>query len=234
MKLFMRCIKYVLLRLGGLLSARTIYYLDLPLNYLELGRWMRAKGHSKIRRFVRKEELFDLIGKQIASREVLYMEFGVFEGYATRYWSKLLVNPRSKLHGFDSFEGLPENWLPDHPKGEFSTGGAIPQIDDDRVKFFKGWFEDTLPEYSFPSHEVLVLYLDADIYSATIFVLRALKDQIVPGTYIYFDEFNVRRDELRAFDEFINETGKRFSVLGATRILQHVVFRCEGEAGGRT
>jgi Macrocin-O-methyltransferase (TylF) len=200
----------------------------LSLDYMEVGRWMRAKGYTKIRRFVRREELFDRIGDQIASHEVLCMEFGVFEGETIRYWSKLLLNPKSKLHGFDRFEGLPENWLPDHQKGNFATDGVIPQIDDDRVKFFKGWFEDTLPKYSSPSHEVLDLTFDADLYSSTIFALRTIKDQIIPGTYLFFDEFNVRRDELRAFDEFINETGKRFSLVGATRILEHVVFRCEG------
>src|ERR1017187_1233263 len=61
---------------------------------------------------------------------------------------------------------------------------AIPQIDDNRVEFFKGWFE-TLPKYRCPPHEVLVINLDADLYSPTISVLRALQINIVPGTYIY-------------------------------------------------
>lgn len=64
-----------------------------------------------------------------------------------------------------------------------------------------------------PLHEVLVINLDADLYSSTICVLKVLKDEIIPGTYIYFDEFN-RNHELRAFDELMNETGMRFSLVG--------------------
>jgi hypothetical protein len=218
-------IKYFLTRLGALLPARAIYGLNASIGYLELGRWMRAKGYDTRRRFSRREELFDLVGKQVRDREVLYLEFGVAQGQATRYWSKLLLNPKSKLHGFDSFEGLPENWLPHRQKGCFSTGGAIPQIDDNRVHFLKGWFDSTLPTYKCPPHEVLVINLDADLYSSTTCVLKALKNQIAPGTYIYFDEFNHRDHELRAFDEFINETGMKFSLVGVTRTMQHAVFR---------
>jgi len=110
----------------------------------------------------------------------------------------------------------------------FRWGGAIPQIDDARVQFFKGWFDETLPKYKMPPHDILVLNLDADLYSSTAFVLNFLKDAIVPGTYIYFDEFNHQFHELRAFDEFINETGMQFSLLGATRTLQQVLFRRTG------
>jgi len=158
------------------------------------------------------------------NREVLYLEFGVFQGDATRYWSKLLRNRNSKLHGFDSFEGLPERWLPHRQKGHFATGGSVPQIDDDRVEFFKGWFHETLPNYMCPPHEVLVINLDADLYSSTISVLKALHASIVPGTYIYCDEFNHRDHELRAFDEFLNETGMEFSLVGVTRTLAHVMI----------
>ena len=189
---------------------------------------MRAKGYDTSQRYSRREELFDLIAKQVGSREVLYLEFGVFQGDATRYWSKLLLNPSSKLHGFDSFEGLPENWLPQRQKGHFATGGAIPQIEDNRVKFFKGWFDESLPSYKCPPREVLVLNLDADLYSSTIYVLKTLKDEIAPGTYIYFDEFSNRDHELRAFDEFMTETGMNFSLVGVTDAMQHAVFRRDG------
>ncbi|MFZ1083877.1 MAG: TylF/MycF/NovP-related O-methyltransferase [Terracidiphilus sp.] len=220
--------KRVLLFIGTFLSVRAVFCLDAAINYLELGRWMRAKGYETSRRFAHREDLYDLIGKEVGQRDVLYMEFGVYQGEATRYWSKLLLNPRSRLHGFDSFEGLPENWLSHIQKGHFDTDGAIPQIEDPRVKFFKGWFQDTLPNYEYSPHEILVINLDADLYSSTIYVLRALKDRIIPGTYLYFDEFCSRRDELRAFDEFINETGMKFSLLWGTQTLRHVVFRRDG------
>jgi hypothetical protein len=217
--------KYFLTRFGAFLSPRAVYGLNASTNYLEVGRWMRAKGYDTRRRFSRREELFDLVGKQVGNREVLYLEFGVFQGAATRYWSKLLINPNSKLHGFDSFEGLPEDWLPHRNKGHFAADGAIPQISDSRIRFFKGWFDEILPNYKCPPHEVLVINIDADLYSSTISVLKALRVNIVPGTYIYFDEFNHRDHELRAFEEFISETGMTFSLLGATHTLEHVVFR---------
>jgi hypothetical protein len=219
--------KYVLTRVGRFLSSDAIYNLSASLNYLEVGRWMHAGGYDVPHRVDYREQLFDLVGHQVCEREVLYLEFGVFRGAATRYWSKLLRNPKSRLHGFDSFEGLPEDWVGIRPKGDFFVEGQLPQIDDPRVEFFKGWFQQTLPDYKCPPHEVVVMVLDADLYSSTTFVLNAMEDVIVPGTYIYFDEFNHRLDELRAFDEFLKRTGMKFSAVGATRSLAHVLFqRC--------
>jgi Macrocin-O-methyltransferase (TylF) len=217
--------KCLLTHLGKVLSPKAIYNLNASVNYVAVGQWMHANGYKMDHRVESREQLFDCVGAQVAERQVLYMEFGVFQGAATRYWCKLLRNPRSKLHGFDSFEGLPENWLPHRPAGCFSLQGQAPQIDDVRVRFFKGWFEETLPNYKVPAHDVLVLNFDADLYSPTAFVLRALEDAIVPGTYIYFDEFNHQFHELRAFAEFISRTGARFALVGATRALDQVFFQ---------
>jgi hypothetical protein len=217
--------KYGLTRIGAGLPARVLYQLTATLNYLETGRWMRINGMETGPRFDRREQLFDLVARDVADRDVLYMEFGVFEGAATRHWSKLLKNPASKLHGFDSFEGLPEDWIEARPKGHFSQDGKIPVIDDPRVEFIKGWFDQTLPLYKPPQHQVLVLNLDADLYSSTIYVLNTLERIIAPGSYIYFDEFQHYGHELKAFDEFMKRTGMKFRVAGAVHTLAHVVFQ---------
>jgi hypothetical protein len=217
--------KSILIFLGERLSARALERVRAVASYLELGHWMHAKHYAAYKRFTNREELFDFVGTQVGNLEVIYLEFGVFKGEATRHWSKVLLNPNSVLHGFDSFEGLPEDWLINMQKGHFSTNGMIPKIDDPRIKFFKGWFNETLPNYRCPKRDVMILNMDADIYSSTIYVLKALKDYIVPGTYVYFDEFNQSQHELKAFNEFMDETGMKFSLLGATPTMQHVLFR---------
>src|ERR1035441_3022927 len=166
-----RLLKYLLTRVGCWISQETLYNLNAAVNYVAVGQWMQQRGYNTFGRLGSREGLFDLVGAQVGDREVLYLEFGVFDGAATRYWSRLLRNPKSKIHGFDTFEGLPESWLPQRSKGCFSTGGVVPQIDDPRVAFFKGYFEETLPMYKCPSCEVLVINLDPDLYSSTQTVL---------------------------------------------------------------
>jgi hypothetical protein len=92
--------------------------------------------------------------------------------------------------------------------------GRLPQIDDPRVSFQKGLFSDTLPGLKLPKHDLLVLNMDADLYSSTAYVLNTLRDRIAVGTYIYFDEFSDSKHELRAFDEFWRPRGGRSSFWG--------------------
>ncbi|MDH4188472.1 MAG: TylF/MycF family methyltransferase [Nitrospira sp.] len=141
-------------------------------------------------------------------------------------------DPGAILHGFDSFEGLPEESGP-WTKGQFGTNGRIPHTEDPRVRFFKGWFNEVLPTYSLPPHEVLVINMDADLYSSTIFVLRQLRPNIKQGTLIYFDEMNHPEHEPRAFDEFIAESGLKFRVVSADKTLAFVMFECIGEVAER-
>lgn len=169
-----------------------------------------------------------MVASKVEHRQVLYLEFGVFAGVSMRYWSSALKNPDSKLHGFDSFEGLPEDFDVEGPyeRGTFNVDGRIPQIPDGRVSFFKGWFNETLPSYSPPAHDVLVMNLDADLYSSTVSVLERFESLIQPGTFIYFDDMSRPEHEPKAFEEFMNRTGRRFRLVSADRSLNNAFFEC--------
>ena len=135
-----------------------------------------------------------------ADRKILFLEFGVFEGESFRYFSKALTHPGSRLVGFDSFEGLPEDWG-HRAMGSYSAGGKIPDIQDERASFAVGWFQDTLPPMVFDAaqFDAVLVHLDADLYSSTLFVLTEIWRRF-PKVYVIFDEFV--GDEARALYNF--------------------------------
>jgi len=222
----MDSVKTLLVELGSHCSQNTLHILSSAVNYLEVGHWMKSQGFHTSKRRRGRRELFHQIAERIGSKKVLYLEFGVAKGVSLRYWSNLLSNPASALHGFDSFMGLPEEWRLGDKKGAYSAAGCLPEIADPRVKFFKGLFQQTLPSYVLPDHENLIINIDCDLYSSASFVLNSLAGHICPGTYLYFDEFSDPRNELRAFNELLTTTNKRFSLLGATRSYSQVSFEC--------
>lgn len=220
-----RSFKALLTRVGVHVSARTVHRLNAMLNYLEVGRWMAAHNFDTTHRARDRRQIYAAIADEVGAERVLYLEFGVHRGESMRLWSGLLRHPQAMLHGFDSFEGLPEDWTLVDGRGTFSTGGEAPALADRRVKFIKGWFDATLPAYEVPPHERLVVHLDADLYSSTATVLRALERHIVPGTYLLFDEFSDRLHELRAFDEFLRlHPDWRFRLVMADEILARAAF----------
>jgi hypothetical protein len=205
----------------------------MALNYMKLGRWMRDHRFVFPVLLPTREDIFRHVAGLVADRRVLYLEFGVYEGRSMEFWSRALLNPASSLHGFDSFEGLPEPFddaVGRYKEGHFDLGGRQPDIADPRVRFFRGWFDQTLPNYEPPEHDVLVVTMDADLYSSTMVALRALRPYFRPGTYLYFDDLSRPEHEARAFDEFMQESGLRFGPFAAEVTLNRAVFICEGEA----
>ena len=190
---------------------------------------MKDHGFQIKQRVPNRYGVFATVAQRIADGRVLYLEFGVWKGASMRYWSGALKHPDAKLHGFDSFEGLPEDFDDvggTLMKGAFDVGGRIPEIDDARVRFFKGWFDETLPTYQVPEHDRLVIALDADLYSSTIYVLRHFREHIKPGTFTYFDEMSRLEHEPKAFAEFMKETGLRFELVATDESLNKVFFEC--------
>ena len=152
---------------------------------------------------------------QVSLDEGLFLEFGVFEGVTINHIAKL--QPDKIVHGFDCFEGLPEDWTLGAAAGSYSTHGNIPQVEDN-VKLHIGLFDDVLPEFiKTCSAPVAFLHIDSDIYSSAKTVLTLLESHIVPGTIIVFDEFlnypGFKDHEYKAFFEYIASTGRGFKVI---------------------
>ncbi|MDC0718581.1 TylF/MycF/NovP-related O-methyltransferase [Nannocystis bainbridge] len=220
-----RFFKGLLTRIGARLSSRTVHKFNAALNYVEVGRWMAARGFDTSRRAAHRFEIYEQIARELGEARVLYLEFGVHRGESIARWSELLQGPGCRLVGFDSFEGLPEDWTAIDRKGTFSTGGAAPALSDPRVSFVKGWFDATLPAFEVPPHERLVLHFDADLYSSTRTALQAFEPHMSVGTYLIFDEFADRNHELRAFEEFwATHPEWGFRLVGCDSILARVAF----------
>ena len=81
------------------------------LSYLEAGHWL-ASEQARPEMVDDEFALFEITRRKIVGLAPLYLEFGVFEGRSMRWWSRNLSEPGAKLVGFDSFEGLPEDWRP--------------------------------------------------------------------------------------------------------------------------
>ena len=211
--------------LGAKLPAGVRQKLSGLTHDVELTAWMRDHGMTTDTVVDTRVALYEIVAADIGDQPVCYLEFGVAAGDATRIWSTLLTHPDTVLHGFDTFEGLPEQWTEDEPRGKYTQGGTPPVIDDPRVEFFTGLFDQTLPAYQVPDRPHYVLNMDADLYSSTIDVLRHLGDLLRPGTYIYFDEFASPGHEERALREVVDETGVELDLVAATPGRWHMLFR---------
>ncbi|MGL3213387.1 TylF/MycF/NovP-related O-methyltransferase [Bradyrhizobium sp. BR 1433] len=162
-----------------------------------------------------RSALFRHIARMV-DEPIDYLEFGVWKGASIDEWRRLNTYPESRFVGFDTFYGLPEDWDPQHPAGTFSTKGEMPKIDDSRVSFVKGLFQDTLRPFLAKTEVTrrLVVNVDCDIYSATLFVLGTLDRLFRPGTIIVFDDFYSMNDEFKAFYDYDRSFGRTWSAIG--------------------
>lgn len=142
----------------------------------------------------------------LKEKKMIYLEFGVATGKSFKWWLNHNQRKEATFYGFDTFEGLPEKWGVFYEKGAMMS--AIPEINDNRAKFIKGIFQDTLNDFieenkkNIEDAEIRIIHCDADLYSATIFALSQLYPFLKKGDIIFFDEFNVPLHEYKAFKEF--------------------------------
>jgi hypothetical protein len=162
-----------------------------------------TRYRDRIQYFGQVLDLAELTG------DIDYLEFGVYKGDSIRWWAGHNRSRDSRFVGFDSFEGLPETVGDLWCQGRFSTKGAVPIIEDERVSFQVGWFHHTLPAFlrTFERRNRVVVHLDADIYSSTSFVLAHIGQILRPHDVLMFDEFSDSIHEFRAFQEFASFFG---------------------------
>lgn len=215
-------------KIKGLFFVLQLHRLFLPLanlflflsNIAKLSKWIAVNKHKGFSTFYNfaftyndREKLHQYIIDTQQVSDVNYLEFGVFNGGSFLWWASKVTNPNARFYGFDTFEGLPENW------GAFKAGdmeSGIPKTNDTRCTFIKGLFQQTLPGFlkTFDSSKRLVVHMDADLFSSTLFVLTSLAPHLKPGDIIMFDEFNVPNHEFFAFDVFVKSYYIKYEVLG--------------------
>ena len=168
---------------------RKIAYNDFPC------KWDYSKRFQLYKWVIDKENL--------ANTTINYIEFGVAAGHSFRWFVQQNANQQSRFYGFDTFTGLPEDFGV-YKKGKFNMNNEVPKIPDLRVKFYQGLFQQTVPGFllELNHRQRNVIMLDADIYSATLYVLTSMAPFLKKDDIIFFDEFAVPTHEFKAFYDF--------------------------------
>jgi len=212
------------------------FFLKYHGRYLVTDLQLRAKAESLdyIEAHMRDALIFRdrwdllLFAAREAQADGLMLEFGVADGASLRYVASRVAR---SFHGFDSFEGLPEDWSGTfEQKGKFTRAGALPPVPAN-AQLHPGWFADTLPRFlaEHPSETIAFVHVDCDIYASTATVLGQLGGRLEPGAILVFDEYfnypNWQRHEWRAFQEFVRDTGTDYTYLGFAQKNGHVAVR---------
>jgi predicted O-methyltransferase YrrM len=168
--------------------------------------------------FDKRETLWD---HAIANKiDGLIAEFGVASGYSINYLARKLA-PQI-IYGFDSFEGLRVDWAgAGLTKGAFDRAGKPPKVEKN-VSLFKGWFDETVPEFiSKNALPFALIHIDCDTYEATKIVLEQLKNSLAIGTIIIFDEYfgfrGWRFGEYKAWQELVEQKSIGYEYIGFSR-----------------
>jgi predicted O-methyltransferase YrrM len=146
----------------------------------------------------------------LAPKGGLTLEFGVFSGKTLKIIAETRADGR--VYGFDSFEGLPEDWRSGFEAGAF----AVPELPVvEGAELVVGWFDATLPKF-LDDHPGVVdfLHVDCDLYSSSKTVLDLVGPRLRPGSIVLFDEFfnypGWQAHEYKAWVEYLERSGVRY------------------------
>jgi O-methyltransferase len=191
----------------------------------------RHSGNYPI--FDSRLQMYDYINREVVCESMIqFLEFGVYRGESIKYFAGINSHSDSRFIGFDTFTGLPEDWIEFSRTVESTTytaGGELPPCDDKRVSFIKGMFQDTLPAFlnGYSSNGQLVIHNDSDLYTSTLYVLTRANDIISTGTIIIFDEFFSVMHEFRALEDYCTSYLRNYETIAATRKHGRIAIRMQ-------
>lgn len=133
------------------------------------------------------------------------IETGVWRGGAAIFMRIILKTygvVNKIVFAADSFEGLPPP-DPKYPKDEKDKHHTVDYLRvpleevkqnfkkygvfDDKVRFLKGWFSETMKDP--PFQKLCILRLDGDMYASTWEVLENLYDKLSKGGFVIIDDY---------------------------------------------
>jgi hypothetical protein len=147
----------------------------------------------------------------------LVLEFGVYKGGMINHQARQF--PELNFVGFDSFQGLQQQWSGMAPEKTFDLGGKLPRVRRN-IGLIKGWFAESGPRWKAENPAAgipLVVHVDCDTYAATVDVLELCSDYVEHGLVIHFDDYfgfpNWRTGGFKALKEISEKRRWRLSYL---------------------
>jgi hypothetical protein len=195
-------------------SAIDLYYDELQKNCYEFFK----KHMEQASIFLKVEDIRNFsIHRAIknldnSSHNNFFLEFGVYSGGSINLFAKQLQPINEKIYGFDSFEGLKEDWLTHVflPKGSLSLNKKRPKVLEN-VHLIAGYIQETLEKFlnENKKKQIIFAHMDMDTYESTKFALIKIKPFLKKGSIILFDELygypNWEKEEYKAFEEVFNK-----------------------------
>lgn len=159
--------------------------------------------------FYRMDHIYDVLKefKKHYEGNFSILEFGVADGYsftkmlyAVRY---LKMEDRVVVHGFDTFEGLPDKtssadhslvgggWSKSNYKGRYDNLSEYCRGKYRKFKLHRGFFEETITDdflKSLKEQPPILIWIDCNYYSSTKVIFEKLIPYINTGCVIYFDD----------------------------------------------
>jgi len=224
---------FIVSRMDRLIPVYLFHFLA---NLAELSIWISKHKNDCQNDFytskfnsAKRETLYEqVIGTNKLDTCINYIEFGVSKGVSFRWWVNRIKHVDARFYGFDTFSGLPEAWGP-FKKGDMGNENEPPVIDDNRHRFYQGLFQQTLIPFlnTYKSENRKVIHMDADIYSATLYVLTLITPYLRKGDIIFFDEFSVPLHEFKALKEWSRSFYVNYKVLGGVNNFYQIAIRIE-------
>jgi hypothetical protein len=178
--------------------------------YLNLIMKPRDMLYHVVNDFYRIDHIYQVLGevKRHYTGRFSVLEFGVAHGYsmskilyAVRY---MKMEDRVTVHGFDTFEGMPEaedgmdtslvdgdEWKPGQFRSSHDELNAYLGVRHQNYRLHRGLFADTLTDElleTFRDDLPILVWIDCDYYSSARSVFERLIDYLPNGCVVYFDE----------------------------------------------
>jgi hypothetical protein len=181
----------------------------------KLHNWPLYAPRADISRFLAKAEIF----QKVLEVPGHIIECGVHRGGGLLTWAQLssIFEPLShtrRIVGFDTFSGFPSVSERDGRYSRVQVGEmAVPEAPNDlqeairlydlgrpishipRVELVVGDALQTMPEYVEQNQHLLValLYLDFDLYDATVAAIETFRPRMPRGAVIAFDQLGLKQ-----------------------------------------
>ncbi len=172
----------------------------------KMQEWIRTQDNGK--KYNTRDDIYHYLASDLTENSKIdFLEFGVAEGNSLRKFCKFNTNPESRFFGFDTFEGLPEDWDSGWGtirKGSYTTNGIIPEFPDSRVSIIKGYYQDVLDDFlnSYTPSGKMIIHLDCDLYSSALYVLTKCDVFRKLNPLILMDDFSSPNHMFRAFNDY--------------------------------